>query len=158
MLLYEDPMFPIHDDYVRTLVERIKERREEWRKRNFGSSKSQFLRDFCTVGIHSPRQSFAYGWFEERFVRTPESILIVRDERFKKTFYSNVEALHPGTTFFVYTFEEYIEGIRNQTLRPKAGATFIEDSTTFFTRVRIKKFYSWLANHVGDDHLIYRLN
>lgn len=158
MQLSDTTMADTHAAYVQSLVDRINKKHDEWKAQNYGLPKSAFLRDFRTVGIHTPRQSNGYWWFEQLFYRTPESIMLVRGEAMKRHVCEVGQGVCPGRTFFVYTYAEYIKGISEQTIRPRPEATFIEDSTLFFSRVRMNKFYSWLSQHVSSTHTVYKIN
>lgn len=159
----------LHRAYVQALLDRLNERREDW-FHGSGTHLPIFLQDYATLGIHAQRQSGGTYWMMNEFIKNPESIMIVPSENIAKWLIEQhttginpisqepYARLHPGQAERIYSINQYMTGSSAGTIEPGGQVTFIHDAEKVFSRVRVSKFYQWLAKYVDHTHTVIRLN
>lgn len=159
----------LHRTYVQALLDRLNEKREEW-FHGSGNHLPIFLQDYATLGIHAQRQSGGTYWMMTEFIKHPEAIMIVPSENIARwlieTYTTGIDPisqepfprLQPGQATRIYSINQYMTGASAGSIEPGDKATFIMEAGKVFSRVRIAKFYQWLAAHVDYQHTVFRLN
>ena len=159
----------LHRSYVQALLERLDANREVWYYGS-GDNLPMFLQNYATLGIHAQRQSGGTYWMMSEFTKNPESIMIAPTEDITKwlieaqTTGSNTithnpfPRLQPGQAERIYSINQYMIGSNDGTIVPGGKITFIMEAGRVFSRVRVAKFYQWLATHVDWTHTVLRLN
>jgi len=118
-----------------------------------GLSPIDILRDFKTYGFHVPRQTGALSWVTLNLVKNPRAIAIVLDHRIKEMVYG----VHTCDNRFL-TYRE-VQGMVGDLGKVwDVDTIYIYDSARVFSKLRIQKFYDWLATWDKLPEKIIRIN
>lgn len=135
-----------------------------------------FLQEFRTIGFTIPRQMNTVGWTVNKYLETPNSILISpfqdkRDLTLKRTpddkpileYHDGPYTLSDEDLLFVFSHFDislYMQSAQVHRIDWPVSLVIIQNSHLFFDKVRIRKFYKWLAMGKGitKDTLILRVN
>lgn len=162
-------IYDTYEPFVQGLIDHANNH-HEWLWNTLNPGKATYLRDCRTIGINLPRQMGKTRFLVSQFQKHPKSLMIVANPAMRRDLIMTTLYNRGSAAPFELTDEECERILIPNQVKELINAdnperlakmdlssfthTFIDDSSYFFSAVRIKKFYDFLASHVSETHLV----